>query len=133
MVFKTVMSAATAAINLIITLLAMPYVGYFAAAIGTAFSWLLGSVIIMGIYYYKEFRINVLKLYGRIFKGITGCILLSGAVTYFVAMLFDSSIYKLIFGIGSFCVVYVVALLLFGLNRQEKNIILLKIRKRKND
>lgn len=123
MVFKTVLSAATAVLNLIITVALMPHIKYFAAAIGTAFSLLLGSVIIMGIYYYKQFKINVLTLYRRIFKGIIWCILLSGAVSYFVATLFDSSIYKLMFGGGSFCVVYTTTLLLFGLNKQEKNTI----------
>ena len=131
--FRTFVVAVSAAINLLFIVIAMPYIGYFAAAIGTAFSFLFGSVIIMGIYYYKKFKINVLKLYTRIFKGILWCILLSGASSYFAAMIFDSSMYKLIFGIATFCAVYAVTLLVFGLNKDEKNIILSKIRRRKND
>ena len=131
--FRTLVIAISAVINLVFIIIAMPYIGYFAAAIGTAFSFLFGSVIIMGVYYYKEFKINILKLYRRIFKGIIWCILLSGAVTYFAAMLFDSSMYKLIFGVVVFCATYAITLLLFGLNKNEKNIILSKIRRKKND
>lgn len=131
--FRTVVVAISAVINLISIIIFLPYVGYYAAAIGTAGSFLIGSVVIMGIYYYKKLRINVLSLYRRIFKGIWLCIILSGVGAFFASKLFSTSIYKLIFGIVIFCAIYATTLLLFGLNKNEKNTIFSKLRRKKHD
>lgn len=130
--FRTAVIAVAAAFNLLFIAITLPYLGYFSAAWGTACSFLFGSVIVMGIYYYRILKINIVKLYGRIFKGIWLCILLSSGVAYLVSYLFAGAMYKLVFGILSFCIVYAATLLLFGLNKEEKNIILTKIRRKKH-
>lgn len=131
--FRTMVITISTVLNLIITLVGMRYIGYYSAAIGTACSFLLGSVITMGIYYYKEFKINVLKLYAKIFDKIWICTIMSGIGSFIVTTLFNSSTIKFLLGFFAFCIIYAVTLLLFGLNQQEKEILLSKIRRRKND
>lgn len=127
--FRTVVITASAALNLLITLVGMQYIGYYAAAIGTACSFMFGSVITMGVYYYKKLRINILKIYSNTFSKTWLCLLLSGGGALAASMLLDSSLLKFIVGFCTFCVVYIVALLIFGLNEKEKTIILSKVRK----
>ena len=118
--FRTVVMACSAAVNIAIILVFMPYIGYYAAAIATAFSFFFGSVVTMGIYYYKKLGINVLKIYKRIFGKIWICIIISGVGSYFSSLLVKVAWHKLLVGIPVFCVIYAIMLLLFGLTREEK-------------
>ena len=54
--FRTAVIAISAIINLLVMLISMPYIGYFGASIGTACSYFFGSVVIMGVYYYKKLK-----------------------------------------------------------------------------
>lgn len=122
--FRTIVITASAAMNFIITLLLTKHIGYFASAIGTMLSILLGSVIVMCIYYRKKLGIHMIKLYGNIFKGIWVCIVLSGLASFAVTLLIDSIILKFVIGFVIFVIVYAATLLIFGLNKEEKDTIL---------
>lgn len=128
--FRTAVITAATVLNLIICISLMKFIGYYSAAVGTACSFLFGSVIAMGIYYYKKLNINILKLYKEIFKKIWICLALSGVACFAASMAFDTSLLKFIVGFCVFCVIYVTTLLMFGLNEKEKSIILSKIRRR---
>ena len=54
--FRTAVITASTVLNIIITISAMRYIGFYSAAVGTACSFLFGSVIVMGIYYYKKLK-----------------------------------------------------------------------------
>lgn len=130
--FRTAVIIVSTVLNLVITIVGMPCIGFYSAAIGTACSFLFGSVITMGIYYYQSLRINILKLYRGIFNRIWICLVLSGIVCFGVSMIFDTPVTKFILGFCAFCITYAFTLLVFGLNEKEKTIILSKMR-RKND
>ena len=131
--FRTTVIILSTVVNLLITIFAMKYIGYYSAAVGTACSFFFGSVVTMGIYYYKKLGINILKLYGRIFSRIWICLILSSVAAYGATLLFEISMMKLICGFMAFCVVYAVTLLLFGLNKKEKTVIFSRIRRTNND
>lgn len=130
--FRTLVITLSTVANAAITLIGLFYIGYYAAAIGTAFSFLFGSVIVMGIYYYKKMKINILNLYKNIFKGTWLCILLSATTCFGVSRLFSGNMMQFVFGFVAFVIVYGATLLLFGLNNEEKNIIFSKLRRNKN-
>ena len=127
--FRTAVIAVATALNLLITVCGMRYIGFYSAAMGTACSFLFGSVVTMGIYYYKKLRINILKLYGKIFSKIWLCLVLSGVASWLISFVFNSPTVKFISGFGAFVLVYATTLLLFGLNKNEKTIILSKLRR----
>ncbi len=129
--FRTVVIVLSAVLNLAISVILMKYIGYYAAAIGTACSFLFGSVIVMGIYFYKVLKINILYLYKHIFRGIWVCIVLGACVAALAVYLIDSIAWSFALGFVGFVAVYAVTLLLFGLNKDEKNIILKKFRRKK--
>jgi len=121
--FRTGVITASMVLNLIIVFVGLNYVGIYAAALGTAISIFVGSIVVMGIYYYRKLKLNILTLYRGIFKGIWISILISAIVCYFTTYLVDGAMAEFIVGFVSFVVVYVLTLMLFGLNKEEKNII----------
>lgn len=125
--FRTAVITASTVLNLLITIGAMPYIGFYSAAIGTACSFLFGSVVVMGIYYYKKFKINILKLYRNIFHKTWICLVLSGVICFAVSAVFKTAAIRFTSGFCAFCITYAVTLLLFGLNKKEKSMILSKL------
>ena len=122
--FRTVVIFLSAILNLLITFTTMPYIGYYSAAIGIASSFLFGSVITMGVFYYKKLKINILTLYKNIFKNIWICIILSSLGAFAVSKIPQTSFLKFLFGFVVYILIYSITLLLFGLNKNEKNKIL---------
>jgi len=127
--FRTIVISATTVLNILITLVGLKYWGYYSAAIGTALSYLIGSVIVMGIYYYKKLGFNILGVYKRIFGKIWICILLSGISSYLSTIFIDGLVLRFVVGFLVFLGIYVSSLLLLGLNQYEKRIIFSKIKR----
>lgn len=132
--FRTYVLLATTILNAIITVIGTYFYGYYAAAIGTGISFLLGSVIVMNIYYHKQYCFSMLSIYRKIFGKVWICLLLSGGVCYIMTIIFENILLQVIMGIASFCIVYGIALLLFGLTKKEKSyLMILKHKGEKHD
>jgi len=118
--FRTISMACAAVFNAVFTIIGTKIWGYWGAAIGTALSTVIGSIISMNIYYWKKLEINVWKLYLKISKRITLCLI----ITALLVIQLNRFIYGswISFGIkaGMFVVVYGVLLLLYGLDKNEK-------------
>lgn len=125
--FRTFVVSFTMVLNLIVTIVGTRIWGYYAAAFGTAIAFFLGSDIIMNVYYYKHYHINMIKIYGRIFKKIWVCLIFSGIACYFAKILVSTPLLKVMLGITAFVIVYGITLLLYGLDEKEKE--LLKLNK----
>ena len=118
--FRTAVLLATTVLNGIITIVGVRLFGYYAAAIGTAVSFLLGSVIIMNIYYWKKLSFNMFKIYRNIFSGTWICLLISGAAILVSSNFFNSGMISFILNAGIFFVVYGITMVLFGFKKEEK-------------
>lgn len=121
--FRTYVLLASTAVNAIITVAGTYFWGYYAAAVGTAASYLLGSVIVMNIYYNKKLGFNMLSIYKRIMSRIWLCLILSGAACWLVSGLFDSPMIKMTAGVAAFAVVYAVSLVAYGMSAEEKELL----------
>ena len=118
--FRTMVILATTLLNAAITIIGTYFWNYYAAAIGTALSFLLGSVIVMNIYYKKVFHFPMLKIYRKIFGKVWICLILAAVAAYAATLLTVNPIGKMLFGVIAFFAVYGVTMLLFGLNQDEK-------------
>lgn len=118
--FRTGVLFASTVLNVVVTVLAVKYWSYIGAAIGTAMSFLFGSVIVMNIYYYKNLGFNMMKIYKGIFSGIWLCMIVAGGVLALSTRLLGNGVLSLIGNVVVFCVVYGATLLLFGLTKEEK-------------
>jgi len=118
--FRTIVISISAVLNIIITIIAVKNWCYIGAAIGTAFSYLVCSLIVMNVYYVKVIKLPMILIYKRIVKGIWECLLVAGVVLLFSSMFLYGSYLRIILNVVIFCVVYGVMLLCFGLERKEK-------------
>lgn len=122
--FRTGVLAATTCLNAVITYFGVKYWSYYAAALGTALSYILGSVVVMNLYYHKKFGFPILKMFREIFSGIWLCLLLAGGALFAAAQFLHGSYGAVLLDIGVFCAVYAAALMLFGLRPEERRAVL---------
>ena len=99
--------------------------------IGTAVSFIFGSVIVMSIYYRKKLGIDMIKLYARIFKGLWLSIVVSSIACWVTTIFVRGDLLKLAVGAVVFGVVYAITLMTFGLNKKEKKIVIDVLKKLK--
>ena len=65
----------------------------------------------------------MLKIYGKIFSRIWLCLVISGVVIYFTSKYINDSFIAFCINVAIFVVVYIATLLLFGLKKDEKQMI----------
>lgn len=123
LVFRTAVLFASTMLNAVITIFAVKYWSYIGAAFGTAASFIIGSLIVMNIYYYKELHLPMLKIYREITKGIWFCLAIAGTVLFLVSRQINGGWGSLLVNIFIFCIVYTITLLFFGLTTEEKSYI----------
>lgn len=119
--FRTTVLFASTILNAIVTILSVKYWSYIGAAFGTAASFIIGSLIVMNLYYYKKFHLPMLKIYRQITKGIWLCLAISGTVLFMVSRYICGSWTAIIINVAVFGVAYGITLVAFGLTPQEKN------------
>ena len=120
MKFRTISLAYSAVLNMILTVIGTHFFGYWAAAVGTALSTTVGSVISLNIYYYVKLKMNMLRVYSLILHRITPCILLACSVTLILNNFITGGWLPFLLKCGIFLCVYGGAMLMFGLNSVEK-------------
>ncbi|MEE1503294.1 MAG: oligosaccharide flippase family protein [Acutalibacteraceae bacterium] len=119
--FRTAVLFGTTVLNAIITIIGVKHVGYYAAAIGTAVSFLIGSVVIMNIYYWKKLSFNMFKIYQNIFSRTWICLLISGGAIVLSSRFLHQGLMAFVLNIVIFCAVYGITMILFGFKKEEKN------------
>ena len=128
--FRTTILFASTALNLIVTYVAVKYWNYIGAAFGTAASFIIGSVVIMNIYYKKKLGLPMLRIYGQIFNRIWVCLLLAGGALWGFSRFFCGTLWSFIAGVAVFAVVYGGSMLFYGFNEDEKQFLKIGGRKK---
>ncbi len=118
--FRTGSLICTTLLNLLLTIIGTKLYGYYAAAIGTGFSVVLGSIIAMNIYYHKRIGFKVFKFYFDVFRRLIVCVLFPTIVVMIISPLFDHSWVWLLCKIAIFLIIYAVLLWSYGFSFQEK-------------
>lgn len=118
--FRTGVLFASTALNAVVTILAVKYWSYIGAAFGTAASFLLGSLVVMNIYYAKKMSIPIFRIYGGILSRIWICLLLAGGALWIFSRFVHGSVLAIIAGIAVFGVVYGIMMWTYGLSKEEK-------------
>ena len=120
LVFRTCTLCISILLNAVVTILAVKYWSYIGAAVGTALSFIIGSVLVMNLFYYKKMHLPMIRIYGEIMRGILPCLITSGAVLFVVSRYIVGGWLALAINIAIFCIVYGILLMLFGLSTEEK-------------
>lgn len=121
LIFRTTVLCASTVLNAVVTILSVKYWSYIGAAVGTASSFVIGSLIIMNIYYHKKLGFPMLKIYARIVSRIWLCLIISGGGLYIISRILTRSWLSFVLEVLIFCVIYIITLLTFGLTKNEKH------------
>lgn len=119
LVFRTVVLFLCTILNACITIILVKYWSYIGAAFGTATSFILGSLIIMNIYYYRVMGLNMLRIYSSIIGRIWICLIVAAIPTFVLSQFYYGRWIWFVLKVVVFVVVYTVMLVLFGLERSE--------------
>lgn len=118
--FLSITYVITGVINIVITIILLNSIGLIGAALGTAFSLVIGNIIIANIYYEKKVGIDVKLFFKESFKGIWKVIIISPIITLPLTFINTTSYLILFFQCSIFSMVYIVNLFIFALNKEEK-------------
>lgn len=119
--FRSVVLFVVSVIHVIISVLLVERYGMMGAPIGSAFAFIVGYGVIMNIYYQKEIKIQIGRLFKTIFSKTWLCLIPAVAVGFVSnKLLSDYSWFTLVVKGAVFSAVYGVALLFYGFNDQEK-------------
>lgn len=125
---RTIILSCSAIINVVLTIVGTRLWGYYAAAAGTAVSTIVGSVILLNVYYHVKLKMNMIRVYWKIFQNITLCILVPVVLCFILNPFLNGSWLAFFAKAGLFVVVFAVLMLVVGLSKEEKNSILARRR-----
>lgn len=119
--FRTGVVIVSAAFNAIATLILVSFFSFYGAAIATALSYIIFSLVVMNYYYIKVIKLPLLMIYRSIIFRVLGCLVISGVALFLFSKIVSVSNWgRFIINVIFFCLVYSITLLLFGLNEHEK-------------
>lgn len=122
MVYRTITLAISCVCNILISFVGIKIWGYWGAAWGTACATIM-NLILMNVYYHKILHFNILRLFTNILKGISLAAIIAIIITSLFHYIFNGTWVSVIINTVIFLVVYLTALLLFGLQEEEKKMI----------
>lgn len=126
---RSIILIITALLNFIMTIILVKHYGYMGAAIGTAISIIIGNLIMLNLYYEKTIKVNMLKIYKNIFKGILSSSILAASCTLLFASFVGNTFMDFMLKTILFVFTYGACLMLFGLNNKEKQYVKKLIKK----
>jgi O-antigen/teichoic acid export membrane protein len=127
--YRSAVLVVMAVLNLITSVVLVQYFGFWGVAAGTTLSLLLGHGVLMNWYYAKVFRIEVFRMFRRIFAGILPAGLLASVICCPLALFLPDTVLWFVLKCVGFMAVYAVLLWIFGINSEEKAVISNVIRK----
>lgn len=116
-----------AIINIILTFLLIKSIGIIGAPIATSIATVIGSVILLNLYFILRLKINIIRMYALILRGTLPCILITSIVCFVITKQFAYSWKSLIFEVFVFLTLYILLMIKFGFDEKEKKEILEKL------
>lgn len=120
--FRTMILTLSTILNFIISVAGIKRFGYYSAAIGTASSFIIGSLIIMNIYYYKKLKFNMVKIYAGIMHKITPSLVITGVIVSVLNNFINGSWISFFINVVAFVVIYIGILLAWGFSNDERTL-----------
>ena len=126
---RSVILTVMAVINVVVSVLLIRKIGYIGAAVGTAISILLGHGVIMNIYLYKVIKLNVIKMFKDILRGLFPAFFLSMVLGSPLAIFLQKTIWMFGAKLCIYLVIYGVLIYRFGMKGEEKEAVWRVVRK----
>lgn len=118
--FRTIITYVSAVLNAVLTVILVKKWSYIGAAVATAGSYVVCSLIAMNIYYSKEIHLPMAKIYSGILGKLWICQIVAGGILFGFSRLINGSWGSIILDVLVFIISYTLLLLFFGLSDEEK-------------
>ena len=127
--FRSVVYLSIAVLNVLVSIPLAKVWGGIGCAVATGVSLLIGNVIIINIYYYRQIGLNI-PLFWKNIAGMSLPVVMSLLCGYGINhFIVQNSLLLLAGKIVLFSIVYIILMWLLGLNRYEKDLFLSPVKK----
>lgn len=133
--YRSIILFVMALLNLLLTICLVKVISYWGAAIATAISLVVGHGLLMNLYYRKEFKIEIGRMFGSIFHKTLLCGLISAAFIFLankfiITPVLSNGWLSFITSCGIQFLLYVTLLYFWGMNSDEKAFVNRHLRRR---
>lgn len=118
---KVVITSISTIVNFIITIILVPYLGMFGAAIGTAFSMIFGYGIASNIYYARVLNINLKYYYKNVLSKLWYAIIVAMFIGVIITKIPVGGVIGFILKSFIYILSYSIIVVSFGFKKEEKN------------
>lgn len=118
--FRTIVLLISTVLNAILTYFAITQWSYVGAAFGTAVSFIIGSLLIMNVYYQRKLGLNIIGIYSSIFSRTWVCLVVAGVSLYLFHSFLYGNMVTLVACVAIFIAIYCICLWCYGFNCDEK-------------
>ncbi len=126
---RSVMYLFMAVVNVLISIPCIQYFGASGAAFGTALSLIIGNGLLMNWYYHKKIGLDIFGFWKQILRFLPAMVI-PVATGIVLRMFFPlGTIIGLGLAMALYCAIYALSMFLFGMNRSEKDLIILPVKK----
>ena len=116
-------------LNIGLTAILIQWNPLIGATIGTFISLMLGDVLVMNLIFVIKLKIRLGKYYLELCKGIVPALIVTITLGYVFRFFTPEGWFGLILNILFMCMIYGVLMIIFGMNKYEKNLILSILKK----
>ena len=122
--FRAVVYFSIAVANVFLSVWLVDRIGMIGAAVGTVFSFVVGNVLFMNLYYHFKMGINIPRFFIQTAKGLlpATCILIGCGLL--MNLFSGTTWFRLALKVALFLLLYLIIIFFVGQNRQEKEMYL---------
>lgn len=125
---KSLILVSMAVVNVLVSIVCVKIWGYIGAAFGTAFSYIVGNLILMNIYLHKVTDLNLKRMYKELLSKSIIVAIVCPVVCIPLVNIGPSNIWMLLLKISVYIMIYGAASFAFAMRDYERNLILSPIK-----
>lgn len=126
---RSLILLAMAGVNIAVSIFCVHFFGYIGAAIGTAFSYIIGNLILMNIYLHKVTELDLVRMYRELLSRSVVVAIVCPVICSPLASIGPSKLWMLLLKMGIYAVVFSLAMFFFAMRDYEKGIVINPIMK----
>ena len=115
--------------NIVVSIVCVHFFGYIGAAFGTAFSYIVGNLILMNIYLYKVTELNLKRMYKELLSKSMIVAIVCPIICIPLSGWGPSRLWMLLLKMGVYVFIYGLTMFFFAMRDYEKNMFLALIKK----
>lgn len=118
--FRSLVYLVVALTNLVISIIMCKFWGIVGVTLGTCFANVVGTIMIMNVYYHKKTGLNIIKFWKEILKASVGMIIPALFGVMILLFVNFSNVFMFLGLIILYAIIYLISIYLISFNKEEK-------------